>query len=580
MKRVYAIDYLKTFAIIGVLLYHVGLIANGYLGVEVFFVVSGFLMINGISRSVNENDFHPIRYILKRVVSFWPLIAIAGLIALGIGYFNMLPDDYENLAETVIASNVFSNNILQAITTKNYWDIVNTYKPLMHTWYIGVLMQSIIVLSVLLWAASKASKSNGIKYSLIIITVASFIAYCLPVFSASDKFYHFPFRLFEITFGCLIPYFPKSKLSKKTLTLIGNIGIMIIIFFLFAGITLPGSFGLLVVVLSTGLVIWSHGNSDEDYGIGEKAYRIITIPGRYSFDIYVWHQVVIAFLYYFVFQRFNVLLVLLVIAITALLSAISVFLRKKVTCLDSMSKKIILSIIIAGIGCVISVYVYLNAGVIRNVPELGIDKTNVHRNMHAEYVEIPRSWDADFKDDSKVHILVLGDSFGRDFANILNESVYSDRFEISYIYGVSTQGNEERVRQADYVIYGSSGWGIVQELPSALKDIPSEKLYIVGNKSFGNSNGIIYINRGKDWYYDQYVDMPSDMILYNNAAKGLYGDHYIDMITPLLNEQSQIRVFDDDKCYISQDCRHLTKQGAQYYSKILDLKTFTQPNSD
>ncbi len=50
----------------------------------------------------------------------------------------MLPDDLENLSQSVIATNFFTNNILQAITTKNYWDVVNEYKPLMHTWSLGV----------------------------------------------------------------------------------------------------------------------------------------------------------------------------------------------------------------------------------------------------------------------------------------------------------------------------------------------------------------------------------------------------------------------------------------------------------
>ena len=155
MKRIYAIDYMKTLGIIGVLLFHVGLIKNGYLGVEVFFVVSGFLMIQGMNQSLNENSFNLIKYIFKRIATFWPLVAVAGLVSLGLGYFCMLPDDYENLSESVIASNVFANDILQAITTKNYWDIVNTYKPLMHTWYISVLVQSIVFISILLWVVSK-----------------------------------------------------------------------------------------------------------------------------------------------------------------------------------------------------------------------------------------------------------------------------------------------------------------------------------------------------------------------------------------------------------------------------------------
>ena len=108
-----------------------------------------------------------------------------------------------------------------------------------------------------------------------------------------------------------------------------------------------------------------------------------------------------------------------------------------------------------------------------------------------------------------------------------------------------------------------------------MKNIPKEKLYVIGNKSFGNSNGIIYANRTKDNYFEQRVELPNDMILNNNAFKGIYGDNYIDMITPLIDENNKIRIFTDDNYYISQDCKHLTKQGAQYYSRILNLSFLT-----
>lgn len=573
MIRIQAIDYLKTFAITGVLLFHIGLVNNGYLGVEVFFVVGGFLMIQGINQDISGNNYNPIKYIFKRVASFWPLIAVMSALSLIAGYFCMLPDDYENLAESVIAANVFSNNFLQAITTKNYWNIVNTYKPLMHTWYIGVLVQAIVFLSILLWVVSKMFKGkNGIRNTLIFVTIVSLLAYCLPIFSSSDKFYFFPFRLFEITIGCLIHYLPKSGLSKKKLTLIGNLGIMVIIFLLFAGVSIQGNVGLVLVVLSTAVVIWSHGNTCEDYGIDEKVYNIITMPGRYSYDVYIWHQAVIAFLYYSVFQELNMILVCLVIILTAALSAVSIIIRKKLKILNGVWKRMAFSVVIAVIGGTLSGYIYLHAGVVRDVPELGIAKANVHRNMHAEYVDIPYSWDSDFEDDNKIHILILGNSFGRDFANILNESEYSEQLEISYIYSTDISQEKDRVLQADYVFYGANEWRI----PKELDDIPSEKLYIVGNKSFGNSNGIIYVNRNREWYFDQRADMPEDMILNNNALRGIYGDHYIDMISPLLDRNNRIKVFSDDRFYISQDCKHLTKQGAKYYSRILDLDFLIQ----
>lgn len=70
-------------------------------------------------------------------------------VSLAVGYFTMLPDDFENLGEPAVASSAFLNNILCAITTKDYWNLGNNYKPLMHLWYAGVLTQSYIVLTVL-----------------------------------------------------------------------------------------------------------------------------------------------------------------------------------------------------------------------------------------------------------------------------------------------------------------------------------------------------------------------------------------------------------------------------------------------
>ena len=572
MKRVRTIDYLKTLSIIGVLLFHVGAIQNGYLGVEVFYVITGYLMIQGIKKNIENGEYKPISYIIKRVAQFWPLVAISGVLVIVIGYFCMLPDDFENLAESVIASDFFSNNILQAITTKNYWDVVNTYKPLMHTWYVGVLVQSVVFLSFVFWVASKISKKNGLKLSLIIVTALSFIVYCLPFFSESDKFYYFPFRLFEITIGCLIPYFPKTRIKPKTMALLGNIGIGLVFFMLFSWFSIPGRVGLITVLLTTAVILWCRSNIEEEKRINEKVYKVISSPGRYSYDVYIWHQVIIALLYYSAFQSLNVLLIVLVIVLTTVLSVISAIIRKKAKLLNGVWKRIIISIFFVIIGCSLSGYIYIHAGVMRDVPELGIDKDNVHRNMHAEYVDIPYSWNVDFCDDNKIHILVLGDSFGRDFANVLNESSYSEQLEISYISGLDVSQEQERVSRADFVFYGSSNWSI----PSELDSIPSEKLYIIGNKSFGNSNGIIYINRNKDYYYDQRVELPDDMFLNNNTLRSVYGDHYIDMIGPLTNKDGMIRVFTDDNYYISQDCKHLTKQGAKYYSKILDLGFLTK----
>ena len=132
------IDGLRALAVLPVIIFHLGYMPNGYLGVDVFFVISGFLITGIIYREVLENRFSILNFYLRRTRRIIPLVSFICVFSLLIGCFFMLPDDLENLAQSVIATNFFSNNILPVITTKNYWDILNEFKPLMHTWSLGV----------------------------------------------------------------------------------------------------------------------------------------------------------------------------------------------------------------------------------------------------------------------------------------------------------------------------------------------------------------------------------------------------------------------------------------------------------
>ncbi len=148
--RLKYLDVLKAFAIIAVVLYHSGFLTFGYLGVDLFLVINGYLITNGLCNKILiTNDLTCIEkgggeiqesgwrkyfdFELSRIIRLLPVLLVAGVVCMTIGFWAMLPDDYENLSESVIATNLFGNNILAAITTKNYWDVVNEYKPLMHT---------------------------------------------------------------------------------------------------------------------------------------------------------------------------------------------------------------------------------------------------------------------------------------------------------------------------------------------------------------------------------------------------------------------------------------------------------------
>lgn len=429
-----SLDAIKGIAIISVALYHFGggILPYGYLGVDIFFVISGFLLIRQLYNQFVRREFHYWSFIIKKIIRLWPIIIIAIIVSMVAGYFLMLPNDYENLSESAVASALFANNILQCITTKNYWDIVNMYKPLMHLWYVGLLMQAYIILPILYLLIAKLYRNIRKTFivTTTVITIISLILFIMPSFSSAWKFYYLPFRLFELTAGGLIVFFaPKCDQSiKKT-------GVAISLIFLLIMLCSRWEIGsssimLLVTVIATIIFIICTQSLQIEIGVITKICKAFSEIGKRSYSIYIWHQVIIAFIFYSVFPSQNILSFIVCLIGTTILSIVSYqFLEKPFGIIANNKKK---GIVVLICSCIVAIGVsagsfkiYLNAGVVRNVPELDITANNVHRGMHSEYCDRVYSWNKPFSNDSKKKILVVGNSFGRDWANILYELIQS-----------------------------------------------------------------------------------------------------------------------------------------------------------
>ena len=195
------IDIFKGIAIIAVIFYHLEIFTYGYLGVDLFLVINGFLITMGLIRYTKDEKLLYFDFIVKRFCRLFPLVILASVVCLIVGAISMLPDNYENVAMSVVSTNLFSNNILAAITTKNYWDVVNNYKPLMHTWYLGIIAEFYIVFPLLFIIPSKISKKAGketVLRCIFLVVVAffaiSFVLYLIPAISNNEKFYYLPFQ--------------------------------------------------------------------------------------------------------------------------------------------------------------------------------------------------------------------------------------------------------------------------------------------------------------------------------------------------------------------------------------------------
>lgn len=571
------IDFIKGIAIISVILYHIGLMQYGYLGVDVFLVINGFLIEKSLEKAFSEENFSFWNFVIRRVNRLWLLVVILGAVALALGFYTMLPDDYENLCETIVASNMFANNILQAITTRNYWDVVQTFKPLMHTWYLGILLQFYICWPFVMMLLKKAGK-NRKKAAFAVLLIFTAISFGLYLFvgDAAQKFYYLPFRFWELGIGGLAAYLPYKLDESEHATQIWSILFYALIFLLIAllGINnklLPDGTRLVLVVIEAVAAMLLLSN------IGKMKLpaicRVFCFMGIASYSFYIWHQFVFAFWKYIVDASMRGWSIVVCLALTAVLGVLSYLTIECKVLRGAQNKLLICTTLLCAVTTALSLNIYFRAGVVRDVPELGVYADNIHRGMHAEYCDRPYALDVDFKEDDRIKVLTIGDSYVRDWVNVLRESDLSDMLDISYIHGTNlSEKHIRRISEADYIFINADRLLADDDKLSYLLENKKDTtiLWGIGTKCYGDSNGNIYNRRFRADYYEMTGTYRSVYEEYKRESENL--EYYIDFIAPVLKPNGEVRIFTDTNMYISQDCRHLTEAGAKYYAKLLDLK--------
>ena len=590
------LDTIKGFSIIAVVLFHIGLLKSGYLGVDTFFVINGFLLVPSVVRAVLANQFSFLSFLEKRLLRLSPMIIIASVLSLVLGFFLMLPDSYENLAQAVIASNLFSENILSAITTRNYWDISNDYKPLMHLWYVGILMEYYVVLPIIVASLNKFAKlidkeqEKIILGGLCVLTILSLLAYMLPFDSHSNKFYYLPYRFFELTIGGLIALYVQNNRigggGKKWLFDIGFLALSLIIcssliYFDINNIDnhfapigakaiektempLSNQASLIITVLVSSLLVYTNG---ADAKLVKS--KVLSYLGKRSYSIFIWHQVLLAFYRNSITSHVSFSFVVLFLMLVLLLSECSYRFVEKLIKINR--KNLLICLVSVFIAIVPSGYLYLHAGVVRDIPELDVYKGKEFRGMFAEYCDRVYEYDRGFPENNgKINVLVIGVSFGRDFANVLLESKYKDQINLSYGFKWDSKDYNDIVTKADYIFSFSFKEDVPEYVWKKTKNV--NNVYGIGTKNFGDDNGVVYFNRQSADYFRRTVPLNNDYNKLNNEMKASWGeDHYIDFMKDAIVDKDRVRVFTPGNKFISQDCHHLTPAGARWYASILNL---------
>lgn len=573
--RSIAFDVLKGIAIIAVILYHFGLCPNGYLGVDIFLVIAGYFT----SKSLWKEDSKSLwggKYLFNRLLRLLPLLLFAEIFILGYGFLMMMPDDYENASQSVIASNFFANNILADITTKNYWDVVNEYKPLMHTWYLGILMQFYIIFVIIDLIINKIKEKNIRVYIVIwsFISCLSFLLYFMD-FPASSKFYQIPFRLFEFGVGSLAFYFYIKKIpnrhsrAQEIITISAFIMILILLFvssqFIDRQIRL-----LVTVAISFLLAFYLPQSQILEKGIWIN--RVLALIGMSSFSLFVWHQIVFALTRYsFTSDLYSPLTIVIVYGIIGSLTYLSY------KYIEQMKFNYKRNIFIVVLFCVVNIgalVIFNRSGIFYDIPELEISTDDIRRGVWVEYCDRGYRYDREFSDSLKPKWMVVGNSFGRDFVNIILESNLKDKIDLSYASKAKDEEHIKRIHNADIVFISTLGLNkeFVEDIKLKLR--AGTRLVIVGEKNFGINNGQVFRKRHQPNYYKETTLMEDGYFERNEENRQLYSNDFIDLISMAICSDRNVRVFSEDGRFISQDCRHLTRAGAQFYAEKIDWDNF------
>lgn len=311
------IDGLRALAVISVIFYHlkINFFEGGFIGVDIFFVISGYLITSIILSEIKRGDFNLRVFIIRRIKRLLPAIIFVSIFATFFGFLILSPDDLINFSKSIISSIFFFSNILYW-TESNYFNTVSEFKPFLHTWSLGVEMSFYLIWPLILFFLIKFLQK---KYLIFFIIFSVFISLLLiefiytkglvfetDVFNGffygkyvSDTlFYGAPFRFFEFFFGCLLCFIPKkqySNLANQTFYILGFILIFSSILILDNNSKIP-SFALIPVLLGTSLIIFFE---EKNFLIKILNNKIMINIGLISYSLYLIHWPLISLYKYY-----------------------------------------------------------------------------------------------------------------------------------------------------------------------------------------------------------------------------------------------------------------------------------------
>jgi len=295
------IDGLRAVAVLSVIFFHAGIpgFSGGFVGVDIFFVISGFLITAIILKDIDDDQFSIARFYERRIRRIFPLLFPVIVFTMIAGAYILERNDFISFGKSITYTTLFTSNILFWQEAR-YFDADSMGKPLLHTWSLAVEEQFYIFFPLLLISINKFANKRYFPW-LLGIGVISFYLSIYGVFvNQKATFYLMPTRTWELLSGSLlclgvIPQI-QSKVKLNLISILG-LGLIILSVALYTETTQFPGIAAFIPVLGSALIIYT--------GMGKQTFisnclgsKPINFIGLISFSLYLWHWPLFAFAKY------------------------------------------------------------------------------------------------------------------------------------------------------------------------------------------------------------------------------------------------------------------------------------------
>jgi len=291
------IQGLRAIAVLAVVLFHINpsWLPGGYIGVDIFFVISGYLIMGFIWRDLNNNQFNLLVFYTKRVYRLFPALFVMVLVSSIAAYFILLPNENELYLKSLFSTLFYISNFY-FYTEANYFNDAMEFYPLLHTWSLSVEEQFYMLFPLLLMGIYAKSKKHIFIFLIFIALISLVLSEWYVHKDASFSFFASPTRFFQFIMGGIIAISLQSRQSSKHL---GDIGVIVGLILICISIygysdkTIFPGINALLPSFGTGLILYSGMNTHYSKFILEN--KLLDTIGNASYSIYLWHWPLIVF---------------------------------------------------------------------------------------------------------------------------------------------------------------------------------------------------------------------------------------------------------------------------------------------